>query len=1110
MVPGGHYHMVKSPYGQESLWFLWKLAPQSWAFNTVLPFRIKGDLDRKAFAQAFQSLTDRHPCLRCEFAELNGKPQQRFAARRVARIEETDASEWSDDRLDGVLLDHARQAFDLTVDASIRVCLFRESDDSHVALIDHIINDYWSMSVIMDDLEKLYAAARDGAEHSLPDLPLSFEFFVLWQRKLLSGEASKRHLDYWREELAGDLPTLDLPTDRRRSPTQSFRGGTVVRRIDSELNRKLAQLAASQKTTLFTVLLAAYQALLHRYSGQSEVMVGIPTSGRSRQELAGMVGDLVNMAPIRASLDESLTYQQLLKSTIAKVMGSIEHQDYPFSLVVEDLQPARDLSRSPIFQTTFVLQKLQRFPNLSRLILPADDEPSVPFADLTLEGIPLLQQDGQFDLNLEMKEDDLGRLVGAWKFSADLFEARTIEKMADNFETLLRGIVSNPDTPICQLPLLSPAAAESILVAGTGPNVDLPQASSVCEIFESFAAASGDAVALSADEQTLSYAELSKQVTKLALHLTSLGVGKDVLVGVVLPRGFDFVISLLAINKAGGAFLPIDPRHPSARIVKVLRSSGAPLVIDSPSLDRELSTAIESVVAEGRLRTVKVSDATAEIPNGVLPKVSGEDLAYVMFTSGSTGTPKGVMVEHWGMVNHVHAKLSDLEMDRSDVLAQNGPQSFDIVVWQCLAPLTRGGRVVIISDEIAEDPRGLLAAVQQEGITVLQLVPTMLRAVLDHVEQNPSERPTSLRWIVPTGDALPTELCRRWLQAFPDVPILNTYGSTECSDDQCHYKISTLNTADEAEAIASIGTPIHNMTAHVLDSNGVPVPDGVVGELFIGGRGVGRGYLDDSERTNKAFIPDSTSAPSDARLYKTNDMVRRRADGAISFLGRLDHMIKINGMRIEPGEIETTLCNHPAISEAVVVVRKHPTGGRRLVGYGSLLVAQSEPSTEELRDFVGQHQPTYMTPAVYCLMNELPQNSNGKIDRKQLPEPDWGREPEEEITPPQTPTQNNMERIWSEVLGVEQCSVTQDFFALGGDSIRSIQIVARCQHKGWRVTAADLFQRPTILELSAFVDSQARSSDTGSESKDEVSAPELTVDASDLAKALGQVQFENH
>jgi amino acid adenylation domain-containing protein len=1091
-------------HGQEALWFLAKLVPQTWTYNVVLPVGIRGALDTVALRRALTALSDRHPSLRMEFREEGGAPRQRAISEHEIHFREIDASGWSDARMEDALRDEAHRPFDLEQSAVPRTVLFRRAPDHHVFVfvVHHIVSDLWSVIVAMDELRQLYSAERDGSPCDLPPLTTTYEQYVLQQREWLTSDAAEAIWSHWREELSADIPFLDLPTDHPRPSVQSFRGGSVTCWIDADLVRSLKQFAGRERTTPFMALLAVYQALLHRYTAQEQFVVGSPTSGRERSELQGIVGDFVNMVPFKADLGGNPSFRQLLAGVRSRVVGTIRHQEYPFSLLVDRLHASRDLSRSPVFQTTFVLQRFHRFAELSRVMLPGDGELSVPFADLALEPIPLPQQSGQFDVNLEMKEDDCGRLVGAWKYSADLFEPDTIARMASHFETLLRAIVADPDRPISELRLLADDERRKMIDGGRGRYVELPAAASVCELFEDEAARRSGGIAVSCGDDSVTYGALCERMTQLACALVRRGVSRDTIVPTLLPRGIGFVAALLAIGRAGGAFLPLDARHPISRTLQIVEGSGARFVLSTAALADELESAIAALPESARPRVVRIEELAAETAQSDLPVILGEDLAYVMYTSGSTGKPKGVMVEHRGMVNHVLGKLADLGMNHSDVLAQNGPPTFDIVVWQCLAPLIVGGRVVIFPDEVVEDAARMLAEVERCGVTVLQMVPALLHAVLEEATSRP-EPPTlgSLRWMVPTGEALPTDLSRRWLDTYPDIPLLNTYGSTECSDDQCHYPMWAVDGADKAAAVVSIGTPIQNMAAYVLDAGLEPVPTGVVGELYIGGIGVGRGYVGDPERTATSFVPDPFSDRAGARLYRTRDLARRRPDGNLDFLGRTDEVIKLRGLRIEPGEIKAALRQHAAVADAAVLVREHPNGERMLVGFIVLAKGADTPALEELRRFAAQRLPQSMVPAIFMFIDALPLTPNGKLDHRRLPVLQWQGSTETEIVPPRTPTEERIAAIWAEVLGLEEVGVTQDFFSIGGDSIRSIQIVARCKRANLNVRPSDLFQHPTVAALAVLADTaQHAVTDGGSQALDV--HPEL------VELAMSQVEFD--
>ncbi|WP_404337319.1 amino acid adenylation domain-containing protein [Sphingomonas sp. MMS12-HWE2-04] len=1084
-VTGG-WHPLSA--GQEALWFQWRLAPAASAYTMVLPATIRGDLDPGALRRALQALSDRHACLRLEFREEDSVVRQRARRGWAIDLVEIEVSDWSAEQLAEAVESAARAPFDLLDSAAMRVRLYRRSATEHVLLLalPHIAADLWSLIVVMDELRAAYAAEHEGRAMAWPPLPIEFEDVVLTERRALADETRAdlhSHLRHWRETLGGELPLLDLPLDHARPAKRSFRGGTVMRWVDADLTAALDRFAAAEGATPFMALLAAYQLLLNRYTGQDDLITGIPSAGRQAPGLAGLVGDLVNMLPIRVAIEGGQSFRQLLAVTRAAVIAAMHHQDVPFSAIVEAVQPQRDLSRAPIFQTSFVLQKFHRYPELQRALLPSEDEPPIPFADLTLEPWQLAQQDGQFDLNLEMKRDDRGRLAGAWKYAAELFEPDSVAQMAATFETLLRQVVAAPDQPVGTLSLLSAAEAAEALAIGEGPCVPLPEQPTLCALFEARAAEAGDAIAVQQGDAAITYAELAARVTRAAHGLAARGVQCETLVAVAMPRGIDLVTALLAVGKAGGAFLPLDPGMPAERLAQLIADAKPVLVLTDFAIDTTIPRTSFAALD---------GDAAC-----VLPVATGSDLAYVMYTSGSTGRPKGAMIEHRGTVNHALAKLADLGFGPDDALAQNAPQSFDVVVWQCLAPLAAGGRVVIVADDVARDPAALLLEIPRRRITVLQAVPSMLRALIEEAERHawPPDL-TPLAWIVPTGEALPAELCRRWLALYPGIPLLNTYGSTECSDDQCHYRLDALDDGDAPRAIVSIGRPIANMAAHVLDANRAPVPPGVVGELHIGGIGVGRGYRGDAVRTAAAFVTDPRSAKP---LYRTRDLARRRADGRIDFLGRVDQMIKLNGLRIEPAEIETALCCHPGIAEAVVVARETPTCERVLVAY---LVGSAIPEAGELTRFLARTLPQPMLPARFVTLDAIPLTPNGKLDQRRLPMPGWEAEVARIAVAPRNPIEARIAAIWGPLLQRERVGVTEDFFASGGDSIRSVQLAARCRQAGLPVEPLDLFVHRTIAALAAHLD--VLLADGPAVSKAE---PAKAVPAGRAARAASLVRF---
>ena len=590
-------------HGQEALWFLWKLAPNSVAYNIPIPVGVGGELDVSALQRSFQGLSDRHACLRTKFKEVNGKPHQCVIEDHEVHFETVDATSWAANRLQGALAERSHHAFDLESEAYMRVTLFRRSNDRYLLIVvmHHIISDLWSGVVLMDELRELYMAEKNSRSADLPALPLNYEDYVRWHRSNFETQASGEAWEYWNEELSGELPLLDLPTDHTRPVMQSFRGGTVVSQFDAKLTGQLKELAAVEGATLFMTLLAGYGVLLARYAGQDDMVIGSPTAGRPRADLAGIVGDFVNMVSLRCDLSDAPTFRQLLSQVRDKVIKAVRYQDYPFSAIVDRLQTKRDLSRSPIFQTTFVLQRFHRFQEFSRYMIPTEDEPEIPFGDLTLEPVPLENQAGQFDLNLEMKENEKGQLMGHWKYAMDLFEGQTIERMADSFETLLGEIAKDPDKPITQLPMLISAQSQKILALGRGLKVDPPENGvSVCELFEAQIDKYGDRMAVSCKDESLTYAELGQRVLGFARCLIDLGVGSDDVVAVLMPRGLDFVTALLAVSKAGGAFLPLDPRHPLSRTSRIFENSKTPLVLTIERMEQDVRDALAHIPDDRR------------------------------------------------------------------------------------------------------------------------------------------------------------------------------------------------------------------------------------------------------------------------------------------------------------------------------------------------------------------------------------------------------------------------------------------------------------------------------------------------------------------------------
>jgi amino acid adenylation domain-containing protein len=980
-------HELPLSHGQRALWFLQRLRPEAAAWNIAAAAHIRswdrGRLDSDRLRRAFERLTERHDALRLSFHPTLDGPVQRLHP--GARLDFQEA-EWEED----CLQEEAERPFDLERDPLLRVRLLRTGgEDILLLVIHHLVADLGSLAVIVRELGPLY----DGTFEDPPPTP-----FAAFRERL-----EERHWEYWRQRLAGGLPVCELPADRPPPAVRTFRGGTRTRRMG---------LAGSR---MFPFLVAGFDVLLHRVSGQTDLLVGSPTSGRLAPELDGTVGYLVNPVVLRSDLSGSPTFGQLLEQVRAVAFGALRHREYPFPLIVERLQPERDPARSPVFQVMLSFQRahLPGTGDLAAFALGIEGA-VVRTGSLVLESLPLERRFAQLDLELMAAETSRG-LELALTFNADLFEPATAERLLGHLTTLLEAAARDPERRIGELPLLSPAERQQLLEWNA---TDLPlPGRSVTELFEEQAARTPDAVAVDG----MTYRELSERSDAVARSLS--GLSPEEPVPVRMERGAELAAALLGILKAGGVYMPLNPSHPEARLTRMLELSGARRVLEDP------------LPCPPPLRG-----------RGGPPAL--DSLAYLLFTSGSTGDPKGVLVPHRGLLNHLLAKIHALGLSPADRVAQTAPQSFDIHIWQLLAPLLAGARVEVIPDEIVRDPARLLAEIAARRITVLQVVPSLLAPLLDEVENGGGN---SLRVLVTIGEALPPELARRWLAARPAVPLINNYGPTECADG---VSDAWLRSVAEGEAHTSIGRPIPNLRLHVLSSDLEPQPVGFPGEICIAGAGVGRGYLGDPAGTAAAFIPDPFGPPG--RLYRTGDLGRRQPNGDLEILGRLDHQIKHRGVRIEPGEIEAALVSHPGVREAVVAIREG-----RLVAWWT-----GDPdAAPELRDHLLACLPLSMVPALFQRLDALPLTAHGKLDRRALPDPMPAATADE--ASPGDGMEQLLAGIFGAVLGREKVGPREDFFGLGGHSLLAAQVSARVREAlGIEPPLSLLFEEPTAAGLA--------------------------------------------
>ena len=910
-------------FGQQRLWFFQQLEPDG-ALNVIgLPVRLQGPLDVPALERSLSEVVRRHEVLRTCFPVFEGGPVQLVLPPQPLSLPADDltslppeAREAEVQRRVGL---EVNRPFDLQQGPIFRGRLLRLGAEDHVVIltVHHIVFDGWSSAVLIREVGALYAAYVSGAASPLEELSFQYGDYARAQREWLQEESVNGHLDFWRRRLAGLPPLLELPWDRPRPAVQTFRGGHETIELGKELADALKALSRREGVTLFMTLLAGLQTLLYRYTGQEDIPVGSPVSGRTTAETENLIGFFVNTSVFNSQLSGRLTFRELLRQVREVVLEAHAHQEVPFERLVEALQPERNLSYSPLFQVMFALQnapvQTRRLPGVSLSILEYETDRT--------QG---------FDLTLILIETERG-LIGTFEYDSSLFAADTVRRFIGHLTSLLRTVTASPDARLAEIDFLGRAEREQLLLDWNRTRAEYPRDSLFHQLFEAQAARTPEAMAVGCGGRELSYRQLNERANRLALTLV--GVGPESVVALLAARGVELLTAIIAVFKAGAAYLPLDPAAPPARLAQIISQSRASLLLVADEFTQPLSQALELLPADSRPQVSPVApDHSEETPSENLPTRSGpRNLAYVIYTSGSTGVPKGAMIKQRGMVNHLYAKIRGLNLTAADTVAETASQCFDISVWQFLAALLVGGRVEIFPDEVAHDGPRLLEATEGRGVTILETVPSLLRAVLDERERLSGLSLQALRWMILTGEALPPESCRRWLELYPRIPVLNAYGPTECSDDVTHHAASEPPPPEVVHM--PIGRPIINTQLYILDENLSPLARGCRGELYVGGDGVGRGYLHDPARTAEVFVPDPLSGEPGARLYRTGDASRYLPDGTIEYLGRIDNQVKLRGFRIEPGEIEAALAQHAEVREALVMASASEAGEAHLVAY---------------------------------------------------------------------------------------------------------------------------------------------------------------------------------
>ncbi|MEH1785598.1 MAG: non-ribosomal peptide synthase/polyketide synthase [Nostoc sp.] len=1072
-------------YAQQRLWFLDQFEPNSASYNIPFGLRLVGTLNVTALQQSLIEIIHRHEALCTNFVTVDGQATQIIQTQPNWSVTVVDLQHLAlteqEIAAQQLVQQQALLPFDLAHDALIRATLLILSSTKQwlVVCMHHVVSDGWSIGVFVSELQALYNAYFQGQLSPLLPLPIQYADFALWQRQWLQGEVLKSQLSYWKQQLANAPTFLPLPTDRPRPAVQTFNGAYLEFALSSKLTQRLVQLSQKQGCTLFMTLLAAYNTLLYRYTGQTDILVGTPIANRDRSEIEGLIGFFVNTLVMRTNLAENPSFNELLPRIREMALSAYAHQDLPFEMLVEALQPERDLSHTPLFQVMFVL----------------NDAPTseVELTGLSVSELSIESAIAKFDLTLGMQNTNNG-LVGWWEYNTDLFDSSTIERMTGHFVTLLEAIVANPSERISQLPILTAFEQQQLLVEWNDTSVDYPQDKCIHQLFEEQVERTPDAVAVVFENQQLTYHELNCRANQLAHYLRSLGVGADVLVGICVERSLEMVIGLLGILKAGGAYVPLDPEYPQDRLSFMLEDAQVSVLLSQQQLFEKLPEHQARVVC---LDTdwEMISQCNQQNP---ITGVQASNLAYVIYTSGSTGKPKGAINTHLGICNRLLWMQQAYQLTEIDCVLQKTPFSFDVSVWEFFWPLLTGARLVVAKPGGHKDSGYLVNLILEQQITTLHFVPSMLQIFL---EEQGLKDCSSLKQVICSGEALPKELQERFFACL-ECQLHNLYGPTEAAIDVTFWECqpeSNLKTVP-------IGRPISNTQIYILDQNLQPVPVGVPGELHIGGAGLARGYLNRPELTQEKFIPNPFSGSRGAgeqrsrgvrerrkkiaqspvpspqspvpssqspvpspRLYKTGDLARYLPDGNIEYLGRIDNQVKIRGFRIELGEIEAALSQHQDVQTSVIIVREDIPGDKRLVSY-IVLQPEQTPTVKELRSFLQERLPEYMVPSAIAILESLPLTSNGKIDRRALPAPELSSELSEKYVAPRTPLEEILALIWQEVLKIEFVGRHDNFFTLGGHSLLATQLVSRVRSSlKVELPLRSLFAAPTIAELTQLI-----------------------------------------
>lgn len=1043
-------------FAQRRLWFLNQFEPGSAFYNIPIALHLRGQLEVAVLQRCLDEIVRRHEPLRTRFVVVEGRPVQVVEQEERVQLQVVDLNAWpAAQRLakaQYLTAQATQQPFDLTRGPLLRATLLELNKVEHilVLVLHHIIADGWSLGILTREMATLYNAFSNKDSPTLPELPIQYVDFAEWQRQRFENGALESQLSYWKRQLAGLPPRLELATDRPRPVVQTFHGGQRTFELSAALSEALIALSIEEDATLFMTLLAALQTLLYRYTGQSDIAVGSPIANRNRSEVEGLIGFFANTLVLRSHLDGAVSFRKLLHRVREMTLEAFAHQDFPFEKLVEELHPERDIGRSPLFQVMFTLQDTPM--------------PSPQFPGLELSPWPVETATTKYDLVLSFSKAEK-KISALMAFNTDLFDPQTIDRLIGHLKSLLHSIANAPDTRLSSLELLTAAESRRLLLewSGTAAVAASPHPNySLHRLFEAQVERTPDSVAVTFENEQLTYRQLDRRANQLAHHIQRFGVGPETPVGICMERSLEMVVALLGVLKAGGAYVPLDPVYPRQRLSHMLRDTRAPVLLSQAHLAVELPRldGQKIIYMDQQWKEIALEDSGH--PGN---SVEADHLAYIIYTSGSTGGPKGVMITHRAICNHMGWMLAAFPLGPGDRVLQKTSFSFDASVWEFYAPLLSGARLVMARPGGQTDSGYLLKTIAQQGISVLQLVPTMLGML---VREPAPDRCPGLKHVFCGGEVLPSQLATRFRATF-DAELHNLYGPTEAAVDATVYSYAK---ADSHQQTVPIGRPIANTQIYILDPQLNPLPAGIPGELHIGGIGLARGYFDHPELTAARFIPNPFSSTPGARLYQTGDRACFLPDGNIRFMGRVDQQVKVRGLRIELGEIETILEAHRSVREAVVALQEQDEDDQRLVAY--IVMEQGHAySNNELRQHLKEHLPDYMLPSLFVQLEAIPLLPNGKVDRRALPPPqssnlNYGLE--SSYVAPRNHVERIIAELWQKVLHLEKIGVNNNFFDLGGHSLLLLEVHRQLSREfGKEIPLPEMFRSPTVSRLAAYL-----------------------------------------